>query len=137
MEQTLAIIKPDAVKRGLMGDIIHRIEKSPNMEIVDIFMVHFTKEEAGGFYDVHEGKYFFDRLINFMSSGPSVVLLLEGENVIRHWREMMGPTNCGTARSGTLRGDYGVPGAPMHENIVHGSDSPESAKFEIDYFFKE
>ena len=137
MERTLALIKPDAVRRGLIGNVIHRIERSQNILITDMFMVHMTKEDAEGFYDVHKGKEFFERLTDFMASGPCVVLLLEGKDVIDRWRIMMGATDWEKAMTGTIRRDHGLSWVPIHENLVHGSDSPESAEYEINYFFEE
>lgn len=138
MERTIAIIKPDAVRRGLIGNIVHRIERSiPKIKIVDIFMLRMTKKDAEAFYDVHVGRHFFKRLTDFMSSGPCVVLLLEGEDVISHWRTMMGSTVYKETMTGTIRRDHGLPDVPTHENLVHGSDSLESADYEINYFFGE
>lgn len=136
MERTLSIVKPDAVKRGLIGSIVHRIEKSmPEIKIVDMFKFRMTKKNAEAFYNVHEGRHFFKRLIDFMSSGPCVILLLEGKNVICHWRTIMGSTDCKKAIAGSIRRDHRVSGVPMHENMVHGSDSVESAEYEINCFF--
>lgn len=135
MEKTLAIIKPDAVRRGLVGAIIHRIERAlPKIKIIDMCMVHMTKKDAEWFYAVHKGKEFFERLTDFMASGPCIALVLKGENVIDHWRIMMGATDYRKAMKGTIRWDYGQPDVPMHENLVHGSDSPESASYEIDCY---
>lgn len=135
MERTLAVIKPDAFDRCIVGKILNRIETNHRLRIVDMHRVHMTKEEAEGFYDVHEGKDFFARLTDFMSSGPCMVLLLEGKDVIAEWRTMMGQTDCRKADSGTIRGDFCIHWYSMEKNLVHGSDSPESAEFEINYFF--
>lgn len=131
MERTLAIIKPDAVSRGLIGRIVSRIEDE-GIKIVAMKMIKLTKEEAEGFYYVHRDKPFFDSLTSFMSSGPIVVMVLEGDNVISRWREIMGATDPKKADHGTIRNLYGI---DVEKNSVHGSDSPESAKFEISYFF--
>jgi len=130
-ERTLAIIKPDAVERGLVGEIIRRIE-AERFRIRGLKMVHLTKAQAEGFYAVHRGKPFFESLTTFMSSGPCVVLLLEGEAAISRWREIMGATDPARAAEGTLRRQFGT---TIERNAVHGSDAPETAAFEIAYFF--
>lgn len=137
MERTLALIKPDAFGRCIVGKIIHRIETDQRLQIMDMRMVHMSKKEAEGFYAVHKGKDFFARLTNFMSSGTCLVMILEGKDVIRHWRAMIGATDCRKAEHGTIRGDFCISWYSMEKNLVHGSDSPESAEFEINYFFKE
>ncbi len=131
VERTLAIIKPDAVERNLIGAIISEIEKA-GLKIVAMKMLHLTKRQAEGFYYVHKDKPFFDSLTTYMSSGPIVVMVLEGEGAIGKWRELMGATNPENAAEGTIRKRYGI---NVEKNSVHGSDSPESAKYEISYFF--
>ena len=131
MERTLSIIKPDGVSRGLIGEVISRFEKK-NIKIVAMKMIHMTKTEAQGFYAVHKERPFFGSLTDFMSSGPVVVMVLEGENVISKNRALMGATNYKEAAPGTIRADYAT---EIEKNIVHGSDSPQSAAFEIGYFF--
>jgi nucleoside-diphosphate kinase len=132
VERTLSIIKPDAVKKHAIGDIIGRFEKS-GLKVIGMKMIFMDKEDAGVFYGVHRGKDFYDGLVDFMSSGPVVVMVLEGENAIKRVREIMGPTDPAKAPKGTIRGDMG---ALLPMNVVHGSDSPESARIEISYFFK-
>ncbi|MCS6816654.1 MAG: nucleoside-diphosphate kinase [Blastocatellia bacterium] len=131
LERTLAIIKPDAVERGLVGEIIRRIE-AERFRIRGLKMVHLTKAQAEGFYAVHRDKPFFESLTTFMSSGPCVVLLLEGESAISRWREVMGATDPARAADGTIRRQFGT---TIERNVVHGSDAPETAEFEIAYFF--
>lgn len=133
MEYTLSIIKPDGVSRGVVGEVIKRFEDT-GIRIVAMKMVHLSKEEAEGFYRVHREKPFFDSLTNFMSSGPIVVMVLEGEDVIRHNRELMGATNYKEAEPGTIRADFAT---DIEKNIVHGSDAPETAVTEIAYFFSK
>ncbi|WGW01004.1 nucleoside-diphosphate kinase [Vibrio sp. YMD68] len=131
LERTFSIIKPDAVERNLIGEIYHRIEKA-GLQVIAAKMVHLTEEQAGGFYAEHEGKPFYDALKEFMTSGPIMVQVLEGENAITRYRELMGKTNPEEAACGTIRADYAI---SMRYNSVHGSDSSESAAREIDYFF--
>lgn len=131
MERTLSIIKPDGVSRGLIGEVIRRFEKN-NIKIVAMKMIYMTKTQAQGFYAVHKERPFFGSLTDFMSSGPVVVMVLEGENVISKNRELMGATNYKEAAPGTIRADFAT---EIEKNIVHGSDSPQSAAFEIGYFF--
>ena len=131
-EKTLAIIKPDAVKKRIVGKIIQRIEDE-GFAIARLKLVAMTLEEAKGFYAVHKEKKFFASLTEFMSSGPSVVMVLEGERAIAHWREVMGATDPALAEPGTLRRTYGF---SIERNAVHGSDAPETAEFEVKYFFK-
>jgi nucleoside-diphosphate kinase len=131
-EKTLAIIKPDAVKKKVVGKIIERIEDE-GFEIREMKMLRLTKEDAKGFYVVHKEKKFYDSLTNFMSSGEIVVMLLERENAIGRWREVMGATDPALARPGTVRHDYGF---SVERNAVHGSDSPTTAEWEIAFFFK-
>ena len=131
LERTFSIVKPDAVKRNLVGEIYHRIEKA-GLEIIAAKMVRLTEEQASGFYAEHEGKEFFGPLKEFMTSGPIMVQVLEGENAIARYRELMGKTNPEEAACGTIRADYAI---SMRYNSVHGSDSPESAAREIEFFF--
>jgi nucleoside-diphosphate kinase len=131
MERTLSIIKPDGVGKGLMGEVIKRFEKA-GLKIVAMKMIHMSKKEAEGFYAVHRGKKFYDSLTDFMSSGPCVVMILKGPNAIAKNRELMGATNPQDAAPGTIRREYA---ANIEQNIVHGSDAPETAAFEIGYFF--
>jgi len=133
MERTLSIIKPDAVSRGVMGKIIDRFE-SEGIKIVASKMVKLTKEEAKAFYAVHKDKPFYDSLTDFMSSGPIMVMVLEGENVILRNRTIMGATNPKQAEPGTIRSKFGT---DVEKNAVHGSDSPETAAKEIAFFFSE
>jgi len=131
MERTLSIIKPDGVSRNLSGDVISRLEKE-GLKIGAMKMIHMSKAQAKGFYKVHEGKLFFESVTDFMSSGPCVVMVLEGENVIVRYRELMGATNYKDAAEGTIRRDFAT---DIEKNVVHGSDSPENAEIEINYFF--
>ena len=133
MERTLAIIKPDGVSRGLIGEVIKRLEKS-DYQIKAMKMLHLTKEQAEGFYAVHKGKPFFESLTDFMSSGPAVVMILEAENVISRYRELMGATNYKEAAEGTIRKEFAT---DIEKNVVHGSDAPETAAFEMAYFFNK
>lgn len=130
-ERTLAIIKPDAVKKQAIGDIIGRYEKA-GLKPVAIKLVQMSKQTAEGFYAVHKARPFFDSLCSFMSSGPAVVLVLQGENAIKKNRELMGATDPAKADAGTIRKAHG---SNIEFNAVHGSDSPETAQFEIGYFF--
>jgi len=130
-EKTLAIIKPDAVKKRVIGRIIQRIEDE-GFNILGLKMVQLSLEEAKKFYAVHKDKPFYDSLTEFMSSGPIVVLLLEREQAIKQWREVMGATNPAEARPGTLRREFGF---SLERNAVHGSDSPQTAEAEIKFFF--
>lgn len=131
MEKTLSIIKPDGVKRGHIGDVIKRLEQN-NLKIVALKMIHMTKAQAEGFYAVHKERPFFASLTEFMSSGPAVVMVLAGDNVIARYRELMGATDCRLAAAGTIRKDFAT---DIEKNVVHGSDAPETAAFEIGYFF--
>jgi len=133
LEQTLSIIKPDGVKRNLVGEILHRFENK-NLRIVTTRMLHLSKREAEGFYDVHRERPFFEELTTFMSSGPVVVSVLEGENAVVFHREIMGATNPAEAADGTIRKDFAQ---SIGENTVHGSDSLENAAIEIAYFFAQ
>jgi nucleoside-diphosphate kinase len=130
-ERTLAIIKPDAVKKEAIGDIIHRYEAA-GLKPLAIKMIRLTKSDAEGFYDVHRQRPFFDTLTTFMASGPLVVLVLEGKDAIKRNRELMGATDPGKAAPGTIRAAYGT---NIEYNAVHGSDSADTARVEIGYFF--
>ena len=127
MEQTLMMIKPDAVARNLGGRILARVEES-GLRVIRLRMVHLRAEEARAFYRVHEGKPFLDALVAFMSSGPIVVGVLEGEEAIRRWRDLMGATDPAKAAVGTIRKDFAE---NIERNSVHGSDAPETAREEI------
>jgi len=131
LERTLTIIKPDAVEAGHVGDIIKILETN-QFKIVAARLVSLTKKEAEGFYAVHRGKGFFESLTSFMSSGPALPMVLEGENAIARLREVMGATNPANAAPGTIRKLYAT---SIERNAVHGSDAPETAAFEICYFF--
>ncbi len=133
VERTLAIIKPDAVKKRVMGDVIQRYEAA-GLTPVAIKMTNLSKSNAEGFYAVHRERPFFHDLTTFMSSGPSVVLVLEGDNAIQANRELMGATDPQKAEAGTIRAAHG---ASIEANAVHGSDSSETARFEIGYFFPD
>jgi nucleoside-diphosphate kinase len=131
MERTLVIAKPDAVRKNVVGKIISRLEDE-GFKLVALKKVKLTKEQAGQFYIVHKDRPFYDELCDFMSSGPIVPMVWEGENVIARVREIMGATDPSKAAEGTLRKLYGT---NVGENAVHGSDSPESAAYEIPFFF--
>ncbi len=133
MERTLSIIKPDGVSRGLIGEVVGRLEKN-EIKIVAMKMVHLSKARAEGFYDVHKERPFFGSLTDFMSSGPVVVMVLEGEGVIAKYRTLMGATDFRKADPGTIRADFAN---DIEKNIVHGSDAPETAAVEIGYFFNQ
>jgi len=131
MERTLSIIKPDGVAQGVIGEVIKRFENK-RIKIVAMKMIYMTPKEAQGFYAVHRERPFFSSLTAFMSSGPVVVMVLEAENVIALNRKLMGATNYKDAEKGTIRADFAT---SIEKNIVHGSDAPETAAFEIGYFF--
>ncbi len=131
MEQTLSIIKPDAVSKNHIGAIIDRFEKA-GLKVVAAKMKHLSREDAEGFYAVHKERPFFKDLVDFMISGPVLIMVLEGEDAIRKNRDIMGATNPEEAAPGTIRADFAK---TIDENAVHGSDAPETAKFEISYFF--
>ena len=133
MERTLSIIKPDAIAKNLIGEIYSRFE-SEGFKIVAAKMIHLDEIMAGGFYSVHQERPFFNDLISFMTSGPVMVQVLEGENAVAKHREIMGATNPQEAASGTIRADFAE---SLDENAVHGSDSIENAAVEIAYFFSE
>ena len=130
-ERTLSIIKPDGVSKNLIGEVIIRLEKA-GLNVAAMKMIQMTKEQAKGFYKVHEGKPFFDSVTDFMSSGPCVVMVLEGADAIKRYRELMGATNYEEAAEGTIRREFAT---DIEKNVVHGSDSPENADYEINYFF--
>jgi nucleoside-diphosphate kinase len=133
MERTLCIIKPNAVRKNLIGAINLRLEQA-HFTIVAIKMIHLTTEQAAGFYIEHEGKPFFNNLIRFMTSAPVVVQVLEAENAVARYRELMGATDPSKAAAGTLRADFAD---SLRENAVHGSDSHAAAAREIAYFFAD
>lgn len=133
MEQTLSIIKPDGVSQGLIGEVIKRFETN-GIRIAAMKMLQMTKKQAQGFYAVHKERPFFESLTDFMTSGPVVAMVLEGENVIEKNRKLMGATNFKEAEEGTIRRDFAT---DIEKNVVHGSDSPETAAFEISYFFNQ
>ena len=132
LEKTLLIIKPDAVEKNIIGDIYGRFENA-GLRIVAAKMLHLSREQAESFYAVHKGKPFFNNLVKFMISGPIMVQVLEGENAISLNREVMGETNPREAAPGTIRADFAN---SIDENAVHGSDAPETARHEIEFFFK-
>jgi nucleoside-diphosphate kinase len=132
-EQTLAIIKPDGVARNLVGAIIHRIESS-GLKITALKMTHLSKKQVEGFYAVHKERPFFASLTAFMSEGPVVLMILQGEGAIRKWRDLMGATDPAKAAAGTIRKDFGQ---SIERNTTHGSDAPETAAFETGYFFNQ
>ena len=132
MERTFAIIKPDAVERRLVGQILARIEAA-GFAVRAMRMQHLSKKEAEGFYAVHRERPFFGGLTDFMSSGPCVLLALEAPDAIRRWRAVMGATDPGKADTGTLRKEFG---SSIERNATHGSDAPETAAFELAYFFR-
>lgn len=131
MERTFSIVKPDGVKKNVIGKVIDRYE-SAGLKVVGVKMAHLTRAQAEGFYAVHKERPFFGDLIEFMLSGPLVLLLIEGDNAIKRVRELMGATNPQEAAPGTIRADFAE---SIDANIAHGSDAPETAAFEIGYFF--
>jgi len=131
MERTLAIIKPDAVAARYAGKILQRIEDG-GFQIRAMRLVSLTKTEAEGFYDVHRARPFFESLTTFMSSGPAIVLALESADAIKKWRTLMGATDPAKADGGTIRKDFG---ASIEHNATHGSDAPDTAAYELGYFF--
>ena len=132
MERTFAIIKPDALKAGHAGRILQRIEDA-GFRFVALRLQHLTKEDAEGFYAVHRARPFFASLTNFMSSGPCIVMALEAADAIKRWRDLMGATDPAKAEAGTLRKEFGT---SIEHNATHGSDAPETAAFELGYFFR-
>lgn len=133
IERTLSIIKPDAVGKNLIGKIVGRFEDA-GLKVVAMKMLHLSQEQAEGFYAEHKGRPFFEPLVAFMTSGPVIVQVLEGENAILANRELMGATNPQEAAPGTIRADFAT---SIDENAAHGSDSPESAAREVAYFFSD
>jgi len=133
LERTLSIVKPDGVRRNLIGEVISRFEGA-DLRLIALKMIKLSKKQAEGFYAVHKDRPFFSSLTNFMSSGPCVVTVLEGDDAIYKLREIMGATNPDEAAKGTIRNDFA---SNIEQNIVHGSDSHESALFEIKYFFND
>lgn len=133
IERTLSIIKPDGVAKNIIGEVYRRFEAA-DLRIVAARMLHLTKEQAEGFYAVHKERPFFNDLVAFMTSGPVIAQALEGEDAIAKNRELMGATNPAEADAGTIRADFA---SSIDENAVHGSDAPETAKVEIEFFFPE
>jgi len=131
MERTLSIVKPDGVKKNIVGEVISRFEKA-GLKVVALKMTELSQEQAEGFYEVHKEKPFFASLTEFMTSGPIVPMILEGEGAIKKVRDIMGATNPADAAEGTIRKDFAD---SIEANIVHGSDAPETAAFETAYFF--
>ncbi len=132
IERTYAMIKPDGVKRGLTGELIRRIEQK-GFRIVGLKQLVISRETAETHYGEHRGKPFFEGLVSFITSGPVVAMVLEGENAILEWRKLMGATNPKDAAPGTIRGDFAT---TLDENVAHGSDAPETAEREISIFFR-
>jgi nucleoside-diphosphate kinase len=133
MERTLSIIKPDGMKRKLVGDIIKRLEKQ-DLKIIAMKVVHLTKEQAEKFYEVHAEKPFYNSLVQYMTSGPVIPLVLEGDDVINRLRKVMGATDPAKADYNTIRRDFGI---SIERNIIHGSDAPETARTEVAFFFDD
>ncbi|MBI5563005.1 MAG: nucleoside-diphosphate kinase [Deltaproteobacteria bacterium] len=131
MERTLSIVKPDGVRKNLIGDVIGRFEKN-GLKVVGVKMTSLTRQQAEGFYAVHRARPFFGSLTEFMSSGPVVLMALEGDGAIKKVRDLMGATDPKKAAPGTIRADHAD---SIESNVVHGSDAPETAAFEIGYFF--
>jgi len=132
IERTLAIIKPDAVAKGVAGQILSRIEQA-GFTVLALRMIRMSYEDAAGFYAVHRERPFFKSLCTFMTQGPCIPMVLEADNAIQRWRDLMGATDPAQAAAGTLRKDFA---ASIEANAVHGSDAPETARFEIAYFFR-
>ena len=133
MERSLVLIKPDAIQRGLAGEIISRLERR-GLKIVAMKMLHMDKALAQRHYAIHKGKPFFDNLVNFITFSPIIAIVFQGENAVEIIRQMMGETNPAKAHSGTIRGDFGI---DIGYNLIHGSDSLKNASEEIDLFFSE
>ncbi len=131
VERTFSIIKPDAVEKNATGAILKAIQDS-GLRVIALKMIRLTEQQAAGFYAVHKARPFFADLVKFMTSGPVVVCVLEGEGAIARWRELMGPTDSKKAPKGTIRGDFGT---DVERNASHGSDAQETARVEISYFF--
>lgn len=132
-ERTFVMLKPDAVQRGLVGEIIKRIEDK-GLKIVALKMIQLDRELAERQYEIHREKHFFNELVEFVTSSPSIAMVVEGEEAVKVMRKMMGATNPFEAESGTIRGDFGL---DLTKNLIHGSDSLETAKREIELFFQE
>ena len=133
VERTLSIIKPDAVAKNVIGEIYTRFEKA-GLKVIAARMAHLSRAEAEGFYAVHKGRPFFNDLVQFMSSGPVMIQVLEGENAIQKNRDLMGATDPRKAAAGTIRADFAQ---SIDANAVHGSDAPETAQAEVAYFFPQ
>lgn len=131
MQRTFALIKPDAVSAGNQGGIVAHIQKQ-GLRVVALRSLRLSRTQAEGFYYVHKERPFFGDLVSFMTEGPIVAMVLEGENAIKRWRDIMGPTNASEAGPDTLRGQFGT---NIERNAVHGSDAEETAAFEMGYFF--
>lgn len=131
-EKTFAVIKPDALEKGVIGEVCARMEGA-GLKIVGMKMIKMAPKQAEGFYAIHKDRPFFNDLVQYMSSGPCVVLCLEGNNAIKRWRDLMGATDPEKAAEETLRRDYG---SSIERNATHGSDSPETARSEIAFFFE-
>ena len=131
VQRTLAIVKPDGVQRGVAGEVIARIEKE-GFRIAAMRLHRLSRAEAEGFYAVHKERPFYNDLVRFMTSGPAVVMAIEGENAIARYREVMGPTDSKKAPAGTIRNRYGT---DIERNAVHGSDGPDTARVEVSFFF--
>ncbi len=132
IERTFALLKPDAIQRGLAGDILHRFERR-GLKVVGLKLMRVSRALAESYYAEHKGKPFYEPLMGYIASGPVVALVLEGDGAVALVRKMMGKTNSAEAEPGTIRGDYAL---TIGRNVIHGSDSPESAKREIGFFFK-
>ncbi len=132
-ERSFVMVKPDGVRRGLVGEVISRLERK-GFRIVGLKLMQIPRETAERHYGEHRGKPFFEGLVTFITSGPVVAMVVEGENAISEWRKMMGATNPKDAVPGTIRGDFA---STIDENVVHGSDAPETAEREIEIFFTE
>jgi len=132
VEHTLSIIKPDAVAKNIIGEIYHRFEQA-GLKIVAAKMLHLSREQAEAFYAVHKERPFYHDLVSFMTSGPVMIQVLEGENAVLHHRDVMGATNPANAAPGTIRADFA---SSVEENAVHGSDAADTAKQEIAFFFE-
>ena len=133
IERTFGIVKPDAVAQNAIGGVIEMIEKS-GLKIVGLRLVHLSEAQARAFYAVHKERPFYSSLVKFMTSGPVVVMAIEGENAIARYREVMGPTDSKKAPAGTIRNKYGT---DIEKNAVHGSDGPDTARFELGWFFPQ
>jgi nucleoside-diphosphate kinase len=135
MERTLAMIKP-GVERLVFDEVLKRIDDEEDMTIKIVKVCTLSNERAGKFYEVHKNSKHYKGLVKFMSSAPLMAIVLEGDNIIKRWRTMIGATDSSKADKGTIRGDFGSK-TVIRENVVHGSDSPESAEFEINFFFND